>query len=101
MKSICDKSDVERIEAFDIQIFGQGVKEFVPALILHHPATRPEHWLYIEDETNRQIVSALSLIPWQWRYEDVTLKSGEVGIVGTLTAYRNRGLIRVLMARHR
>lgn len=101
MKSICDISDVERIAAFDIQIHGQGVANFAPALILHHPATRPEHWLYIEDEATKQIVSALSLIPWEWRYENVTLKSGEVGIVGTLESYRNRGLIRSLMARHK
>lgn len=101
MKSICDKSDVERITAFDIQIFGQDVADFAPALILHHPSTRPEHWLYIESEKTRQIVSALSLIPWEWRYEDVTLRCGEVGIVGTLESYRNQGLIRALMARHR
>ncbi len=100
MKSIGGKSDVERIAAFDVQIFGQGVAGFAPALILHHPATRPEHWLYIEDETTQQIVSTLALIPWEWRYEDVTLKSGEVGIVGTLESYRNQGLVRALMARH-
>lgn len=101
LKSLLDKSDVERIAAFDAQIFGQGVGEFASALMLHHPATRPEHWLYIEDETSKQIVSALCLIPWEWRYEEVTLKSGEVGIVGTLESHRHRGLVRALMARHR
>ena len=65
MKSIRDMSDVERLTAFDIQIFGQDIEEFVTALIVHHPATRPEHWLYIEDEMTRQIVAALSLIPWE------------------------------------
>lgn len=101
LKSVCDHSDVERIAAFNTQVFGPHEAEFGSALILHHPATRPEHWLYIEDETSQQIVSSLCLIPWQWRYEDVTLKSGEVGIVGTLESYRNRGLIRSLMVRHR
>jgi hypothetical protein len=101
LKSIADQSDAERVIAFDAQIFGQGTAAFASDLILHHPDTRPEHWLYIEDETIKQIVSSLCLIPWQWRYEDVTLKSGEVGIVGTLESHRNRGLVRLLMARHR
>jgi predicted acetyltransferase len=101
LKSITDKSDAERVIAFDAQIFGQGTAAFASDLILDHPDTRPEHWLYIEDETSKQIVSSLCLIPWQWRYEDVTLKSGEVGIVGTLESHRNRGLVRLLMARHR
>jgi len=69
------------------------------SLILHHPLTRPEHWLYVEDESTQQIVSSLALIPWQWRCEDVALKAGEMGIVGTLEAYRNRGLVRELIVR--
>jgi len=46
------------------------------------------------------VVSALCVIPWTWRYEDVELKSGEMGIVGTLAEYRHRGLIRALVKRH-
>ncbi len=101
LKSVCDHSDVERIAFFNTQVFGPHEAEFGSALILHHPATRPEHWLYVEDEASKQIVSSLCLIPWTWRYEDVTLKSGEVGIVGTLESHRNKGLVRALMARHR
>ncbi len=101
LKSVCDHNDVERIAALNRQVFGPHEAEFGSALILHHPATRPEHWLYIEDETSKQVVSSLVLIPWDWRYEDVSLKSGEVGIVATLESYRNKGLVRSLMARHR
>jgi predicted acetyltransferase len=100
MKSICDQSDVDRLAVFNSEIFGQRVATFAPSLILHHPATRPEHWLYVEDETTKQIVASLALIPWEWRYEEVVLKSGEVGLVGTLETHRNRGLIRALMTRH-
>src|SRR5689334_11423375 len=100
LKSVNGKDNAERLALFNGQIFGQGVVGMTRALLLHHPHTRPDYWLYVEDETNAQIVSSLALIPWQWRYEDVTLKSGEVGIVGTLETYRNRGLVRVLMARH-
>lgn len=101
MKSIADQADVERLTAFNTQIFDKRTAEFASSLILQHPMTRPEHWLYIEDETSRQILSSLALIAWEWRYEDVTLKSGEVGVVGTLDSHRNKGLVRLLMSRHR
>lgn len=99
LKSIRDLRDAERLAAFNGQIFGEIVADLTLSLILHHPFTRPGHWLYIEDESNSQIVSSLALIPWQWRYEDVTLKAGEMGIVGTLESYRNRGLVRELIVR--
>lgn len=94
LKSAADERDAERLIAFNGQIFGEHEAAMTRSLIYHHPACRPEYWLYIED--GDQIVSSLVLIPWEWRYEDVTLKSGEMGIVGTLEAYRNRGLIRAL-----
>ena len=96
LKSLANQNDVERLAAFNGQIFGADVVEMTRSLILNHPPARPEYWLFIEDETSGQIVSSLALIPWLWRYEDVTLKSGEMGIVGTLEAYRNKGLIRAL-----
>ena len=98
LKSIANQDDVDRLAAFNGHIFGQDVAEMTRSLILHHPPARPEYWLYIEDESNGQIVSSLALIPWEWRYEDVTLKSGEMGVVGTLDSYRNRGLVRALDA---
>lgn len=96
LKSVANQQDIERLAAFNGQIFGQDVFEMTRSLILNHPPARPEYWLFIEDENSGQIVSSLALIPWQWRYEDVTLKAGEMGIVGTLETYRNKGLIRAL-----
>ncbi len=101
LKSVGNEHDVERVAAFAGQIFGEGVAGLSRSLILHHPHTRPDHWLFVEDENAGQVVSSLVLIPWQWCYEDVTLKSGEVGIVATLEAYRKRGLIRAQFVRHR
>ncbi|MBZ0291895.1 MAG: GNAT family N-acetyltransferase [Anaerolineae bacterium] len=98
LKSIADAQDAERIVAFNGHIFGDGVAAMTRSLIFHHPASKPEYWLFIEDETTGQVVSSLALIPWQWRYEDITLKAGEMAIVGTLEAYRNRGLIRAQVA---
>lgn len=99
VKSLADARDVERLAAFNGLIHGSHVAGMTRELILHHPHTRPEHWLFVEDEKAGQIVSSLCLIPWIWRYEDVELKAGEMGIVGTLEPYRRRGLIRAMNVR--
>ncbi len=89
--------DVERLAAFNVLVHGDDlVARMTRAMLNHHPHTRPEEWPYVEDQSTGEIVSALCLIPWTWRYEDVTLKAGEMGIVGTLESYRRRGLIRAL-----
>jgi GNAT superfamily N-acetyltransferase len=99
LKSVADERDAERLAAFNAVIHDEGVAAMARALIFHHPNTRPEHWLFVENEPTGQVVSSLCLIPWTWRYEDVALKAGEMGIVGTLEAYRHRGLIRALVSR--
>ncbi|MBZ0286189.1 MAG: GNAT family N-acetyltransferase [Anaerolineae bacterium] len=99
LKSIETDADIDRLAAFNAHIHGPELVEMTRSLILNHPTARPEYWLFVEDESTNQIVSSLALIPWHWRYEDVTLKSGEMGIVGTLEAYRGRGLIRALDTR--
>ena len=100
VRSVADAQDVERLAAFTGTVHNAGVGDMTRQLILHHPHTRPEHWLFCEDETTDQIVSTLCLIPWTMRYEQVPLKAGEMGIVATHPEYRRRGLIRALAARH-
>jgi hypothetical protein len=99
LKSVADERDAKRVAVFNGVIHGEEVAAMTRALIFHHPNTRPEHWLFVEDETTGQVVSSLCLIPWRWRYEGVKLKAGEMGIVGTLEAYRHQGLVRALAAR--
>lgn len=99
LKSVADERDAERLAVFNGVIHGEGVAAMTRALIFYHPNTRPERWLFVEDDAAARVVSSLCLIPWTWRYEDVELKAGEMGIVGTLEAYRHRGLIRTLVAR--
>ena len=99
LNSIRDLSDAERLAAFNAHSFGADVGALSRALMFQHPAARPDYWLYIEDLTSGAIVSSLCLIPWTWRYEDVTLHSAEMGIVSTADSYRNRGLIRALVGR--
>jgi hypothetical protein len=100
LKSVADERDVERVADFNGVIHGSGVADMARELVLNHPDTRPEHWLYVEDEGTGRVVSSLCLIPWAWRYEDVELKAGEVGLVGTLEDYRHRGLVRAQFTRH-
>ncbi|MFC1959983.1 GNAT family N-acetyltransferase [Chloroflexota bacterium] len=99
MKSVSTPDEAARLAAFNAIIHGGEVEHLTRKLLLHHPRTCPDDWLFIEDESTGQIVSSLCLIPWQWRYGTVTLKAGEMGIVGTLEEYRRRGLIRALVER--
>jgi GNAT superfamily N-acetyltransferase len=100
LKSLAGTEDVERLAGFQGQVHGPGVADMTRELILNHPHTRSEYWLYVEDERTGEVVSSLCLIPWKIRYEDITLKAGEMGIVATLEAYRHRGLVRAQAARH-
>ncbi len=100
MRSLADNDDLDRVAAFNGAVHGPEVAAMTRELVMHHPGTRPEHWLFVEDTATRQVVSSICLIPWTWRYEDVELKAGEMAIVGTLEAYRHRGLIRAQVFRH-
>jgi hypothetical protein len=99
LKSVANENDVERVAAFNGHIHGEPVEGMTRELVLQHPTTHPEQWLFVEDTTTNTVVSALCLLPWQWRYENVVIKSAEMGIVGTLEAYRRRGLMRKLNKR--
>jgi predicted acetyltransferase len=100
IRSVADEADVERLAAFNGTVHGAGVAGMTRELILNHPDTRPEHWLYVEDHKTEEIVSSLCLIPWTLHYSEVSLQAGEMGIVGTREDYRHRGLVRAQVARH-
>ena len=95
LRTVADERDVERVAEFNGAIHAPGVATMTHNLLIHHPHTRGRDLAFIEDEQNGQIVSSLCLLPWTWRYEDVDVPTGEMGIVGTLETHRNRGLIRV------
>jgi hypothetical protein len=100
MRSVADEADVERLAAFNGEVHGAGVADMTRELIVNHPDTRSEHWLYVEDPRTQEIVSSLCLIPWTLHYDEVSLQAGEMGIVGTRKDHRHRGLVRVQAARH-
>lgn len=97
LKSVSTPGEIERLAAFNLHIHGQGLDTMTNHLIYHHPHTKPDEWLFVEDAASGEVVSSLCLIPWTWRYAGVNLRAGEMGIVGTLEAYRRRGLVRCLV----
>ncbi|HML22519.1 MAG TPA: GNAT family N-acetyltransferase [Aggregatilinea sp.] len=100
LKSVSTPDEIERLAAFNLATHNErGIDAMTRELILRHPHTHPRHWLFVEDTSTGETVSSIALIPWQWQYEDVTLRVGEMGIVGTNEAYRHRGLIRALVER--
>lgn len=92
--------DVERLALFNGKIHSPEETAMTRRLILDHPTTRPEHWLFVEDIAAKRIVSTLCLIPWRFQCGSVELTSGEMGFVGTDPQYRRRGLVRRLADRH-
>ncbi len=91
--AVC-KGDIERVAEFNGIVHGPAVAAMTRRLFNHHPHARNGDLVFVEDERSGQVVSSLCLIPWTWRYEDVSIPAGEMGIVGTLEEYRQRGLIR-------
>ncbi|MEI7768767.1 MAG: GNAT family N-acetyltransferase [Chloroflexales bacterium] len=99
LRSLRDDADADRLAAFHGEIHGPSLVPMSLALLRGHPsASQPEHWLYVEDAAQR-IVAGLCLIPWTLRYAGVTLRAGEMAIVGTAEGFRGRGLIRALNTR--
>jgi GNAT superfamily N-acetyltransferase len=59
-----------------------------------HPTFADGGFTVVQDPGTGGIVSALCLIPQTWSYAGVPFGVGRVELVGTLPAYRRRGLIR-------
>jgi predicted acetyltransferase len=94
LRTAATASDVERVARFNGVIHGESVVGMTRNLFLHHPNTNGRDLIFVEDQRNGDVVSSLCIIPWTWRYEDVQIAAGEMGIVGTLEPYRRHGLIR-------
>lgn len=94
LRSAASAQDVERVAQFNGVIHGPGIVPMTRSLFLDHPNTSGRDLIFVEDEKSGQVVSSLCLIPWTLRYEDVLIPAGEMAIVGTLEAYRRRGLVR-------
>lgn len=80
---IHEEPDIKgRIEAWTADLMGGS-----------HPTTKAEDFLIVETEAG-EIVSSTCIIPQVWFYEDVPIKVGRPELVGTLEAWRKKGLVR-------
>jgi len=59
-----------------------------------HPTFRPEDFLVAQDTKTGALVSCTCLISQRWSMDGISIAVGRPEIVGTLEAYRRRGLIR-------
>jgi hypothetical protein len=61
------------------------------------PGFAPGDFTIVEQRETGEIVSSLCLAPLTWSYEGVVIPVGMPEFVGTLPAYRGRGLVRAQM----
>lgn len=95
LRTAVGPEDIARAAAFNGLIHGLELEPVIHSLMTHYPGIDGQDLFLVEDENTGQIVSSLLLIPWTLAYEGVPLPVGEMGMVGTLEAYRRRGLVRV------
>ena len=85
--------DFIKILELNIAVHGEEIKEYIERIYKEHPKKKDILWLYIEDNNTGQIISLLTLMPLEWRFEGHLLPVCEMGFVGTLKEYRGKGLI--------
>ncbi len=99
-------SDAENLPQFYADVFGDAGDDdahLLPAwtrdlMSEEHPTmSLDDLWVVVDPSQAGRIVSALLLIPQQWRYENIEFGVGRVELVATHKDYRRRGLIRALM----
>jgi len=97
IRTINSKSESNSLkELFTTVFYPEEVGLFAEVMFNHFPYTENKYWFVAEEEKTAQLVAGLTLIPWTWSYEGISLKIAEMGIVGTLENHRNKGLIRKL-----
>lgn len=88
-----NNDELNRILDLNITVHGEHTKKYIEGLFLEHPRREEILWLYIEVNNTGKIISGLTLLPLEWKIEDLTISICEMGFVGTLEPYRGRGFI--------
>lgn len=83
-------NDFQRLINFNTTIHGAVEEEFTKYLCYEHPNRDEILWFYIEE--GEMLISSMAFLPLRWDFEDLNLKIGEMGMVGTLEDYRGQGL---------
>ncbi len=93
---ITTDQDLEELIALNDALHGPGTGEMFQRLIENQPGFGREMNYFIRDLDTGKIVSTMNAIPGIWSYKGVSLRNLELGFVGTLEAYRRRGLFNIL-----
>jgi hypothetical protein len=64
-------------------------------LTLPHPTFHPDDFTIVEETGTGRIISSMNLISQTWSYEGIQFGVGRPELVGTLSEFRNRGLVRL------
>ncbi|TFG27428.1 MAG: GNAT family N-acetyltransferase [Promethearchaeota archaeon] len=88
-----DENDFQRILDLNVLVHGEPVRDYLSRIYLEHPRKDQILWLYIEETDSNKVVSSISLMPLKWKFNDITIPVSEMGFVGTLEKYRERGFI--------
>jgi len=63
-------------------------------LVSNHPTFGEGDYTIVEETSTGKIVSSMNLISQDWLFAEIPIKVGRPELVGTLTEFRNRGLVR-------
>ena len=87
------KEELQQIFDLNVNVHGESVRDYVNYVFLNHPRKEDVLFLYIKDSNSNKIVSSISLMPLVWRFGITIIPVCEMGFVGTLEEYREKGLI--------
>lgn len=90
------EEELEELIKFNSIIHGPQDGESLRRIIGNLPGFGREMNWFVRDSDKGMIVSSLNGIPSTWAYAGIPIRNLELGFVGTLPEYRNRGLIRAL-----
>ncbi len=89
-------ADTEKLVKFNVEIHkeaevGVWTRDLMSG---KHPTFGVGDFTIVENPETGEIVSSMNLIDQTWTYAGIPFKVGRPELVGTLPAYRNRGLVR-------
>jgi len=89
-------ADTEKLAKFNSEIqkdadVGEWTRDLMSG---KHPTFGVSDFTIVENPETGEIVSSMNLINQTWTYAGIPFKVGRPELVGTLPAYRNRGLVR-------
>ena len=88
--------EMDELVEFNSKMHEPSAGMFLKRIVNYLPGFTRDMNYVIRDTSTGRIVACINGIPGTWAYEDVHLKTLELGFVGTLESHRNKGLINSL-----